>query len=133
MKLSPLAALSLTAALIAAVATFFLLTLHLLIWAAFIEWASYFHSGANAQAALRSSAALVCGVVLASLAAMVLVSRTVPLDGTLATAIVAGISAFLICLHLRCRSSVSSPPYSVASRRCSLISASHPGLSRLAR
>ena len=37
----------------------------LLIWAAFIGWASYDHSGANAQAFVRSSAGLIFGVVMA--------------------------------------------------------------------
>jgi hypothetical protein len=35
------------------------------VWAAFIGWASYDHSGASTQAVVRSSAALVFGVVMA--------------------------------------------------------------------
>jgi hypothetical protein len=71
---------------------------HLFVWAAFIGWASYDHSGATAQAALRSSAALVFGVIMAWAVALVVAAGTLPLNTPLATAVAAGIASFLIVL-----------------------------------
>ena len=66
MSLSTLTAAALAAALVAAASVLaFSAMPHLFVWAAFIGWASYDHSGAIPQAALRSSAALVFGVVMA--------------------------------------------------------------------
>jgi hypothetical protein len=70
----------------------------LLVWAAFIGWASYDHSGANRRAALRSSAALVFGVIMAWLVALVAASGVVPLPIPVAMAISAGLASFLIVM-----------------------------------
>jgi len=97
MKQSSLTAAALAAAILAAAAVLIFAWLPgLFVWAAFIGWASYDHSGATAQAALRSSAALVFGAVMAWAVAAVVTAGIVPLTATLATAIVAGIASFLI-------------------------------------
>jgi Protein of unknown function (DUF1097) len=70
----------------------------LFVWAAFIGWASYDHSGATLRAALRSSAALVFGVVMAWLVAVVVAAGILPLGASPATAVTAGIASFLIVL-----------------------------------
>jgi hypothetical protein len=70
----------------------------LLVWAAFIGWASYDHSGATPRAALRSSAALIFGVVMAWTVGMVVASGVLRLSAPLATALAAGIASFLIVL-----------------------------------
>lgn len=99
MKLSSLTAAALTAALVtaASVLTFSAMPA-LFVWAAFIGWASYDHSGATLQAALRSSAALVFGVVMAWLVAVVVAAGILPLSASLATAVAASIASFLIVL-----------------------------------
>jgi Protein of unknown function (DUF1097) len=96
---SSLAAAALAAAFVAAasVLTFSAMP-DLLIWAAFIGWASYDHSGATLQAALRSSAALVFGVVMAWVVAAVVAAGMLPFGTPLATAVSAGIASFLIVL-----------------------------------
>jgi hypothetical protein len=98
MTLSSLPAAALAAAIVAA-AAFWLPDL--LVWAAFVGWASYDHSGAGKQAALRSSAALAFGVVMAWLVAISVVTGALPLSTSLTTAICAGIASFLIVMALR--------------------------------
>jgi Protein of unknown function (DUF1097) len=97
MKLSSLTASALAAALVAAASVLVFSELPaLFVWAAFIGWASYDHSGATAQAAMRSSAALVFGVVMAWLVALVVAAGVLPLNTTASTAMAAGIASFLI-------------------------------------
>lgn len=94
MHLSSATATALAAALVAAAAALaFSYLPGLFVWAAFIGWASYDHSGAKARAAARSSAALVFGVVMAWIVAMVAVAA----GGTpIVTALSAGAASFLI-------------------------------------
>jgi hypothetical protein len=105
MRLSSLAATALAAAIIAAVSVLSFAQLpSLFVWAAFIGWASYDHSGATSQAALRSTAALIFGVVMAWLVAVLVTARLLPLNMSLATALIAGIASFLIVMASRIRS-----------------------------
>jgi hypothetical protein len=134
MNLSPLTAAALAAALVAAASVLaFSAIPALFVWAAFIGWASYDHSGATRQAALHSSAALVFGVVMAWAVAVVVAAGILPLSASLATAVTAGIASFLIVWRRQDQSSVSSPPRSTALRQRSLILASYPGRSRSTR
>ncbi|MBV9249731.1 MAG: DUF1097 domain-containing protein [Acetobacteraceae bacterium] len=97
MNRSSLIAAAVAAALIAAASVLVFSELPaLFVWAAFIGWASYDHSGATAQAAIHSSAALVFGVVMAWLVAVVVAAGLSPLDAITSTAIAAGIASFLI-------------------------------------
>jgi hypothetical protein len=91
MHLSSLSAAALAAALVAAVAVLAFSQLpELFVWAAFVGWASYDHSGGTAQAAIRSSTALVSGVTTAWLVAIVVAARLLPLNTPAATATAAG-------------------------------------------
>jgi hypothetical protein len=97
MNLSPLTAAALAAALVAAASVLaFSAIPALFVWAAFIGWASYDHSGATRRAALRSSAVLVFGVVMAWAVAVIVAAGILPLSASLATAVTAGIASFLI-------------------------------------
>jgi hypothetical protein len=97
MNLSPLTAAAVAAALVAAASVLaFSAMPALFVWAAFIGWASYDHSGATPQAALRSSAALVFGVVMAWAVAIIVAAGILPLNAPLATAVTAGVASFLI-------------------------------------
>ncbi len=99
MKLSTLTAAARAAALVAAASVLaFSAAPALLVWAAFVGWASYDHSGATGQAALRSSSALVFGVVMAWAVALVVAARILPLSAPLSTAIAAGAASFFIVL-----------------------------------
>jgi Protein of unknown function (DUF1097) len=99
MGLSSLIAAALAAALVAAFSVLaFSVVPALLVWAAFIGWASYDHSGATWGAALRSSAGLVFGVAMAWAVALVVAARIVLLNAPLSTAVAAGGASFLIVL-----------------------------------
>lgn len=102
MSLSSLTAAALAAALVAATAVLaFAYLPDLLVWAAFIGWASYDQSGATPEAALRSSAALVFGAVMAWLVAIVVAAGLLPLNAPVATSISAGAASFLIVMASR--------------------------------
>jgi hypothetical protein len=97
--LSPLTAAATAAGVVAAAAVLaFSHTPSLFVWASFIGWASYDHSGVNLQGLLRSSAALVFGVVMAWCVAAVVAAGTLPLGSVLATAVSAAIASFAIVL-----------------------------------
>jgi hypothetical protein len=102
MHLLSLSAAALAAALVAAVAVLAFSQLpELFVWAAFVGWASYDHSGGPAQAAIRSSTALVSGVTMAWLVAIVVAARLLPLNTPAATATAAGAASFLIVIVSR--------------------------------
>jgi hypothetical protein len=102
MRLSSLTAAALAAALVAAASVLAFSELPMLfVWAAFIGWASYDHSGATASAAMRSSAALVFGVVMAWLVAIIVAARLLPASATVSTVLAAGIASFLIVMASR--------------------------------
>lgn len=101
-NLSSLTAAALAAALVAA-ASFLVFSAMpaLFVWAGFIGWASYDHSGATLLAALRSSAALVFSIVMAWAVAVVVAGGILPVSASLAIAITAGIASFLIVRRTR--------------------------------
>jgi Protein of unknown function (DUF1097) len=102
MSKTPLTTTALAAAILAAASVLAFSQLPgLFVWAAFIGWASYDHSGATSQAAMRSSAAMVFGVIMAWAVAVSVTSGIVPLSAPLATAICAGIASFFIVLAAR--------------------------------
>ncbi|MBR0910345.1 DUF1097 domain-containing protein [Bradyrhizobium japonicum] len=116
MKLSWLKASALAAALIAAASVLALAQFPaLFVWAAFIGWASYDHSGATGQAALRSSVALSFGAIMAWLVAIIVATRGSPASATLLTAIVAGIASFVAASRLRSLRIVPATFYGFAS------------------
>jgi Protein of unknown function (DUF1097) len=97
MRLSFLSATALAAAIIAAASVLVFSELpSLFVWAAFIGWASYDHSGATPPAAVRSSAALVFGVMMAWLVAVVVTAGVLPMNTGISTALAAGLASFLI-------------------------------------
>jgi Protein of unknown function (DUF1097) len=97
MKLSPLIAGSLAAALLAAVTVWIFAHLPgLWVWAAFVGWASYDQSGANRKALLTSSVCMVFGAIMAWLVALVVAGNLLPFSGAVASAIAAGVASFII-------------------------------------
>ncbi len=87
--MSQLVALSVSIGVLGGIATILYLKLSLLIWAGFVAWACFFHSGGD-NAALKNT--IVCnifGAVLAWIAAVVILS--VPLAETLSLPVWAGI------------------------------------------
>ncbi len=95
-----LVALSVSIAVLGALATFAFLHLGLPIWAAFLAWACFFHSGGNAEAFKSTVVCNLFGAVAAWVAAVVILA--VPLAGALTlpgwAALVVGATVLVVCL-----------------------------------
>ena len=97
MKLSPLTAGALSAAIIAGITVWAFGHLPgLWVWAAFVGWASYDQSGADRKALFTSSTCMVFGVVMAWLVALVVASNVIPISSLNASALSAAIASFMI-------------------------------------
>jgi hypothetical protein len=96
-KLSPLFAGALSAAVIAGITVWTFAQLPgLWVWAAFVGWASYDHSGANRKALFTSSTCMVFGVVMAWLVALVVAGGVVPIANSISSAVAAAVASFII-------------------------------------
>jgi hypothetical protein len=96
-----LSALSLSIGILGGIATWAFLTVGgLLIWAAFVAWGCFFHTGGDANALRGTIINNIFGVVIATVAALVIL--TVPgadaLGLPLWAGIVVGVTAGLICI-----------------------------------
>jgi hypothetical protein len=98
--MSQLVALSVSIGVLGGVATWLYLTAGLLIWAGFIAWACYFHSGADGAALKNTIVCNAFGSFCAWVAALVILSF--PMADTLGlpvwAAIVVGLTVLLMCL-----------------------------------
>ena len=96
-RLTPLAAGALAAAIVAGATVWtFAQFPTLLVWAAFLGWASYDQSGADRRALISSSACAVFGVVMAWLVAVAVQLHVVPGPSSIASAVDAGVASFAI-------------------------------------
>jgi hypothetical protein len=96
-KLSPLFAGAISAAIIAGITVWTFAQLSgLWVWAAFVGWASYDHSGANRMALFTSSTCMVFGVVMAWLVALVVAGGLVPIANSISSAVAAAVASFII-------------------------------------
>ena|ERR1700674_137149 len=98
--MSQLAALSLSIGVLGGLATWVFLTVGgILIWAAFVAWACYFHTGGNADALRNTIVCNIFGSLVAWVAAVIILS--VPLADKLTlplwAGIVVGVSVWVIC------------------------------------
>jgi Protein of unknown function (DUF1097) len=95
----PRVAAAIAAAVFAGVSVWgFAQTKDLLIWAAFIGWASYDANGAGRRAAVFSTGSLLFGVVMAWLVALTVADGLVPFGSDLSSAVAAAVASLLIVL-----------------------------------
>lgn len=100
--MKPLHAGALAAALLAAISVWAFATFPgLLIWAAFIGWASYDQSGANRKALITSSVCMVFGVVMAWIVSVIVAGDWLHLRASFSSALAAGVASFFIVLVSR--------------------------------
>jgi hypothetical protein len=117
--MSQLVALSVSIGVLGAIATFLFLNSGLLIWAAFVAWACFFHSGGDTNGLRNTIVGNVFGAFCAWLAAVILLS--VPLGDTLGlplwAAIVVGVTVLGMCLaaHIKAFSVIPASVYGYAS------------------
>jgi hypothetical protein len=102
MNLKTLPAAALAAAILATVSVWAFAALPgLLIWAAFIGWASYDQSGANRKAFLTSSACMIFGVIMAWIVAVSVAGEWLHLRSSVSSALAAAVASFFIVLASR--------------------------------
>lgn len=99
--MSPLVALSIAIGILGAGATWLFLSVgSILIWACFIGWACFFHSGGNIEALKKTVICNSLGAVFAVVSAMLILSTPLAqvLGLPLGAGIVVGVMACLLCL-----------------------------------
>ena len=116
--MSQLVALSVSIGLLGGVATILYLKLGLLIWAGFIAWACFFHSGGDTNALKSTIVGNAFGAFCAWVAAVIILS--IPLAETLSlpvwAGIVVGLTVLALCLaaHIKAFSSIPASVYGYA-------------------
>ncbi len=116
--MSSLVALSVSIGLLGGIATILYLKIGLLIWAAFLAWACFFHSGGNTTAFKNTIVCNTFGAFCAWVAAVIILS--IPLADSLTlpvwAGIVVGITVMLLCLasHVPALSAIPASVYGYA-------------------
>jgi hypothetical protein len=116
--MSQLVALSVSIGLLGGIATFLYLKLGLLIWAGFIAWACFFHSGGDSNALKNTIVGNAFGAVCAWVAALIILSF--PMADSIGlpawAAIVVGLTVLVLCLaaHIKAFSSIPASVYGYA-------------------
>ncbi len=114
-------ALSLSIGILAGIATWLFLepwTGPILIWAAFVAWACFFHCGGNTEALKTTIVGNIFGVICGWVAAVVILA--VPLTGALTlpiwAGIVVGVTVIILCLaaHIQFLSVIPASVYGYA-------------------
>ncbi len=97
-------ALSVSIAVLGAVWAFLALTdplsNYLVVWAGFIAWGCFFHTGGDTKALTKTIAGNVYGVIIGWVALLIIVNVSVPLPGALWPAIVVGVTVFFLVVVL---------------------------------
>ena len=99
--MSKLLALSLSIAVLGAVWAFLALgplSGFVLVWAGFIAWGCFFHSGADEKALSKTIVGNAYGAVLAWIALLIIVHVPMPALGTVWPAIVVGVTVFFLVI-----------------------------------
>ena len=116
--MSQLVALSVSIGLLGGIATFLYLKLGLLIWAGFIAWACFFHSGGDTNALKNTIVGNAFGAIMAWVAALIILSFPVADSIGLPAwaAIVVGLTVLVLCLaaHIKAFSSIPASVYGYA-------------------
>jgi hypothetical protein len=116
--MSQLVALSVSIGLLGGIATILYLKTGLLIWAGFIAWACFFHSGGDTNALKNTIVGNAFGAVCAWVAALIILSF--PMADSLGlpvwAGIVVGITVLVLCLaaHIKAFSSIPTSVYGYA-------------------
>jgi hypothetical protein len=115
--MSQLVALSISIGVLGGIATFLFLKVmtSYLIWAAFIGWACFFHSGGNTEALKKTIICNIFGAVCAWVAALLLVTVAPP--GPVSAAVVVGATVMAMCLaaHVPALATIPASVYGYAS------------------
>jgi hypothetical protein len=96
-----LVALSLSIAILGAIWAYLALgplSGHVLVWAGFIAWGCYFHSGADNKALTKTIAGTCYGAIIGWIALLLVVNTSMPALGTAWPAILVGVTVFFLVI-----------------------------------
>jgi len=116
--MSQLLALSISIGLLGGIATFIYLKLGLAIWAGFIAWACFFHSGGDSNALKQTIVGNIFGAICAWIAAFIIL--TLPMGDRLGlplwAGIVVGFTVFIMCVaaHIKALAVIPASVYGYA-------------------
>lgn len=99
--MSQLLALSLSIAVLGAIWAFFALgplSGFVLVWAGFIAWGCFFHTGGDMKALQKTIVGTVYGAVIGWIALLIIVNVPVPALGTVWPAIIVGVTVFCLVI-----------------------------------
>jgi hypothetical protein len=99
--MSQLSALSVSIAILGAIWAWLALgplSPFVLVWAGFIAWGCYFHTGANSNALTKTITCTIYGAIIGWIALLIIVNVSMPALGTLWPAIVVGVTVFLLVI-----------------------------------
>jgi hypothetical protein len=114
--MSQLVALSLSIGILGGVATLLFLKLmtSYLIWAAFIAWACYFHTGGNTEALKKTITCNIFGAICAWVAALLVVTLSA---SPIMISVIVGVTVAIMCLaaHVPALGTIPASVYGYAS------------------
>jgi hypothetical protein len=99
--MSQLSALSLSIAVLGAVWAYLALgplAGYVLVWAGFIAWGCYFHTGANSNALTKTIVGTAYGAIIGWIALLIIVNVSVPSLGVVWPALVVGFTVFFLVI-----------------------------------
>lgn len=99
--MSKLTALAVSIAVLGAVWAFLALgplAGSVLVWAGFIAWGSYFHSGGDAAALQKTIVGMIYGAIIAGVALALVVSNPVGLGAAIAAPVYVGVTVFFLVI-----------------------------------
>lgn len=103
--MSQLTALSVSIAVLGALWTFLALgplAGLVLVWAGFIAWGCYFHTGGDAAALKKTIAGMIYGAVLAGIALLLVVNNPIGLPAAIAAPVYVGVTVFFLVIVANC-------------------------------
>jgi hypothetical protein len=111
--MTQLVALSLSIGLLGGVATFLFRAIGLMIWAGFIAWACFFHSGGDTKALKHTIAGNIFGSILAYIALYIILNNGL---GEIGIALVVAVTVFALCMgaHIELFSVIPAGVYGYA-------------------
>src|SRR4030095_2053018 len=101
--MTPLVALALSIGVLGGVATALFLKAGWFIWAGFIAWACFFHTGGDTEALKKTIIGNLCGISCAAVAPLLLFSSVGASLGGAAAPVLVGVTVFLMVMgaHLK--------------------------------
>lgn len=115
--MTPLVALALSIGVLGGIATALYLKVGLAIWAGFIAWACFFHSGGDGEALKKTIIGNLWGIFCALLAAAMLFSSLGASLGGAAAPVIVGLTVFIMVIgaHFKPFSTIPAAVYGYAS------------------